>query len=800
MFRLTYVLVFLVLAVGGLAQSPVPEPLPATVKLQYPNTDIQAILDLYESLTRKTVIRPNQVVGATLYIVVPDPVPREEAIKLIESTLLINGFTLVPSPDGKTVKVFGNGVSPRTGGIPIIADPELIPDHEQVISYLFKLEYADPLEVSQTMQASFGASTAGYTALVPLPKSRMLLVTESSTIIRGLLQLVKEIDLPPAKVVSEWITLERADAKEVLEKLKEIFEKQPSQTGAPGAAPVAPGAPRVRPATTPDGIPLPPGATLETVSAETIELTAGNTLTEDAIIVGKIKISADTRTNRIHVITRPVNIKFVRDLVKEFDLNLPFGEPAERALKFVTASDVLDSVIKAIQDPGAKDSGNTAGQGNQQNALGGNRQNGAQNGLGGNTGSNSGSTGGTSFSEELSTNPVDTVPKAIVVGSTRIIADTRTNKIIVLGNKEVKDKIFKLLDRLDVRAPQVSIHAVIGQLELTDKEQFGVDYILKKGGAVGFFPTPGTGVGSGVTGGATSANNTGIVTATPAGPVLNLSNLLTQRNISQIAVAGGSGLSGFFTAGDTLNAIVTALENTNRFRVTARPHIFTSNNKKAIIASGQEVAVPTQSLTTANNGGVNNGDNASVSSSIQYKKIALQLEVVPLINSEREVTLDILQKVDDISGTTVVSGNKIPTISTRYIKTTVSVPNEATIILGGLIQVSDQNGYAGIPYLSKIPVLGPLFRTTSKEKIRRELVILIRPSVTITPDESVQAREREQEMLKIEPDIEGTLYPTGTRRSSPPPPAFRGPPVPILVDKTLDQSADKPVVPLKKKK
>ena len=796
MFRLTYVLVFLVLAVGGLAQSPVPEPLAATVKLQYPNTDIQAILDLYESLTRKTVIRPNQVVGATLYIVVPDPVPREEAIKLIESTLLINGFTLVPSPDGKTVKVFGNGVSPRTGGIPIIADPELIPDHEQVISYLFKLEYADPLEVSQSMQASFGASAAGYTALVPLPKSRMLLVTESSTIIRGLLKLVKEMDLPPAKVVSEWITLERADAKEVLEKLKEIFEKQPSQTGAPGAAPVAPGAPRVRPATTPDGIPLPTGATLETVSAETIELTAGNTLTEDAIIVGKIKISADTRTNRIHVITRPVNIKFVRDLVKEFDLNLPFGEPAERALKFVTASDVLDSVIKAIQDPGAKDSANTTGQGNQQNALGGNRQNATQNGLGGNTGSNSSSTGGASFSEELSTNPVDTVPKAIVVGSTRIIADTRTNKIIVLGNKEVKDKIFKLLDRLDVRAPQVSIHAVIGQLELTDKEQFGVDYILKKGGAVGFFPT-GTGTTTGTT--TTTTNNTGVVTATGLAPTLNLSNLLTQRSISQIAVAGGSGLSGFFTAGDTLNAIVTALENTNRFRVTARPHIFTSNNKKAIIASGQEIAVPTQSLTTANTGGVNNGDNASVSSSIQFKKVALQLEVVPLINSEREVTLDILQKVDEISGSTRVGGNDIPTISTRYIKTTVSVPNEATIILGGLIQVSDQKGYAGIPYLSKIPVLGTLFRTTSKSTVRRELVILIRPSVTISPDESVQAREREQEFLKIEPDIEGTLYPTGTRRGRVPPPAFRGPPAPSLVDKTVDNSAEKPGVYLKKK-
>ena len=77
-----------------------------------------------------------------------------------------------------------------------------------------------------------------------------------------------------------------------------------------------------------------------------------------------------------------------------------------------------------------------------------------------------------------------------------------------------------------------------------------------------------------------------------------------------------------------------------------RPTVFTSNNKKAIIASGTEVPVPVNTLTNANAGVIN--QTAAVSASIEYKKVATQLEVVPLINSEKEVSLDILQKIDNI--------------------------------------------------------------------------------------------------------------------------------------------------------
>ena len=140
-------------------------------------------------------------------------------------------------------------------------------------------------------------------------------------------------------------------------------------------------------------------------------------------------------------------------------------------------------------------------------------------------------------------------------------------------------------------------------------------------------------------------------------------------------VAGGTNI--YIAAGNYLATIVHALESTGKFKVISRPMVFTSNNKKAIIASGQEIPVPVSSLTNIVNNTTVNG-TAAVASNIEFKKVALQLEVVPLINSDKEVSLDILQKIDSIAGSQVIDGNSIPTIATRYIRTNVSAANGST--------------------------------------------------------------------------------------------------------------------------
>ena len=194
--------------------------------------------------------------------------------------------------------------------------------------------------------------------------------------------------------------------------------------------------------------------------------------------------------------------------------------------------------------------------------------------------------------------------------------------------------------------------------------------------------------------------------------------------------------------------------------------VFTSNNKKALIASGQQVAVPATTQSGYGYGTTSSSGLVSTSN-IEYKDVFLKLEVQPLINSDREVTLDIVQEVNSLAGdstsTTTTSGVNAPTINSRRIKTTVSVANNATVVLGGLVTENKTDSRSGIPILSKIPMIGSLFSSKTRSIKRSELVVLIRPTVTQTPSDAVRAGENAQEKLNFPPDLDATLDPQGTR-------------------------------------
>jgi general secretion pathway protein D len=701
----------------------------ATVKLQYPNSDVVDVLRLYEQLTGKKLVMDNNVIGK-VNIFISKPVPPEEAIKIIEMNLLLNGYSLVPA-EGDIVKVIGTGKNPRSAGVPIISDEADIPEGDHVISYLFKLRYADPQELQQVL-GQYLSPPQPYTSFLALVKSSSLLVTESSDVIRKLVKIVDQTDIPPAEVKSEFIKLERADASKVVDMLKDIFEKgnQPVTPGYPG------GVRGVRPVVS---------AQQPQPAPEESDVGALIGLSEESVVVGKIKIAADVRTNRIHVITRPINMPFIRKLIGEFDANVDFAKPVTRPLRYVSAGEVMPVLVQALTEPGENQAGAEGGANvNPQQQAQQRRTTSATPSPygGGQTGTGSEST--LNVSEELSTQPVDTAPKAVTVGNAKIIADQRSNSIIVLGNREVVVKVQKILDQMDVRAPQVALTTVIGELTLNNTEEFGVDYFLQfknKNLATGNTPL---GVGGG------SVNlpqgNTGNA------PIIDPASLITFPVFSTLP----AGATAYVAAGNTLAAIVHALDSTGRFKTISRPMVFTSNNKKAIIASGTEIPVPVNTLTApaTTTGVLTTGSSFATSSNIQFKKVALQLEVVPLINSDKEVSLDILQKVDSLAGTTRVDNNDIPNIATRYIRTNVSAPNGSTIVLGGLIMDEKRRGQSGFPILSRIPLIGAIFRDTNKVKNRTELIVLMRPEVTLTALDQYRLRQKTEDKTHFGPEID----------------------------------------------
>jgi len=432
---------------------------------------------------------------------------------------------------------------------------------------------------------------------------------------------------------------------------------------------------------------------------------------------------------------------FIRKLIREFDANVEFGKPVTRPLRYISAADVLPVLVQSLTEPGTTAQAGAEGGASPPPQAQPGRTSTPSPYTGGTTGTSGSQTGTTlNISEELTTQPVDTVPKAVTVGNAKLIADQRANAIIVLGSREVVVKVEKILDEMDVKAPQVALSTVVGQLQLSNNEEFGADYFAKYHNRF---------IGSSRNNAVFGDNdpNIPLPTGSPGGQLLDPANLI---NFSRIIRNVGTGTNIYLAAGDAFAAIVHVLESTGKFKIISRPTVFTSNNKKAIIASGQEVPVPVNTLTNATT--VNNV--ASVSSSIEYKKVALQLEVVPLINSEKEVSLDILQKIDALGNNRLVSGNLIPEINTRYIRTNVSAPNKSTIVLGGLIEDNKQRNSTGIPYLSRIPYVGALFRSTKDTRTRQELIILMRPEVTLTKLDAYRLRQKQEDRTHFGPELE----------------------------------------------
>jgi general secretion pathway protein D len=724
-------------AAGDPAAAASPAP---TARLQFPNSDIVDVLHYYEQLTGKKLVMDNFVQGKVNIFITKD-VTRDEAIKIIEMSMALNGISLVPATQD-IVEVVGAGQNPRKGLVPIFSDLADIPSGNPVISFLFRLQYADPQELQQVLTAYF-QGTSGSINILAVPKSSSLLVTHNADIVRQIATVIQEVDVAPAEVVSEFIKLERADASKVVDMLKDIFEKGSQQQ---------PGQPGVRAVRVPQPQPQP-----VPVEAETPTYTG---LSEEAMVVGKIKLTADVRTNRIHVVTRPINMPFLRKLIGEFDANVEFGKPVTRSLKYISAGDVLPVLVQALTEPG------TGGQ------AGGGAELGASPSASAaprrttstvttpyaaasttSTGYGGGSTSDTlNVSEELETQPVDTTPRAVTVGNTKLIADQRANTIVILGNRDVVVKVEKILDEMDVKAPQVALSTVIGELTLNKDETFGVDYFFRHSRGLDTVGTTNfTGVPPAVGGGTTTANpSPSGAPITTGGSVFDPANLVS---FTQLATNAASGGNVYLAAGRTLAAVVHALESTGRFRVISRPMVFTSNNKKAIIASGTEIPVPVNTLTNVVNQTTVAG-TAAVASNIEFKRVALQLEVVPLINSEKEVSLDILQKIDSVAGSTIVNGNAIPNIATRYIRTNVSAGNGSTIVLGGLITDSKNRNYSGIPYLSRIPLLGALFRNTTDNKNRTELIILMCPEVTLTKLDLFRLRQKWEDNNHFGPELD----------------------------------------------
>ena len=689
------------------------------VDLIYPNVPVTDILSFYETLTDKILIRDANMTGVNMSIIVNKKIRKSEAIRVIEATLLLNGYSLVPD-SGNRVKVINSsagGKNPRSEGVPLYANAAALPTGNEVVSYFMQLRFlasADALTIFQQHVVLH----PGYGSIISVPNAQALVITENVSLIRQLINLVELIDVPPARVISEFITLKRADAERVAETITKMIDAEKSDKQKRD---VAPGAPAASGQASAAGGSPPPAAG-----------GAGNELFENDLVAGSAQLIPDARTNRILVITRPVNFPYIKNLIEEFDEVVGSSAPLERPLKYVSASEVLPVLADLLlENDGTGGAGGRQGQTGQTAPAPKNTSQSSQNNSS-NNGSGLGGGSGVDSHPDILSEPEDTGPTSLIFLITHLIAYYKYNSMIVIGPPDRQEKVRSILNELDKRPPQVYLSTVIGQLTLTNNREFGIDYLK-------LFQSPG----------GTSGNNNGL-----AGAILNTATSLVNPSslTTAAAVPASGGLALYGTIGKNLSVYVHALESTNRFKVLARPVVYTANNKKATISSGQKVPFPTSTLTNLNNsGGVLNNNNAAVAANIDYEDVVLKLEVIPLINADNEVNLKIAQVDDSIAGSQTISGNTVPTISTQQITTTVTVPNGNTVVLGGLITENTTNNLTGIPVLMHLPWVGPLFRDTKKNTERDELIIFIQPTVVQSNAEMLAASENEKNRAETGP-------------------------------------------------
>ena len=684
--------------------APVPE---QTVSLNFQNSPVTEILSLYETLTRKRLVRDSGVAqGAPLTIAVPGDVPRSEAIRLIEASLLLNGYTFV-EVDDNTAKILGPSKFPRSQGIPIYSSPSLLPQGEEVISYFMKLNYLSPQDAVQLFSQAISPPNA-YTSFAPVPNVQAVLITENIPVIRKLIDLQNLVDVPPAKVITEWITLKRADAEKVVETLQTLLEQRDENAAKAAGQPGQP--PQV-------------DAQGQVIQTSTGGASGGGQF-ESSLVIGETQLVADPRTNRILVVTRPVNFPYIKQLIDQLDAPVPLDAVLERPLKFVAASDVLPVLSDLLSDGEEDAGGATSSPGGSSNDSGSIIQPGSGQGIGSTSGLGT-SGGGLSTADRIKEPTTDVAPESVIIGKTKIIADKSANSIIVIGPPDSRQKAAQLLDMLDVRPRQVYIAAVIGELNLTDEMEFGFSYFLR-------YVNNGEGTGA-------------------AGSIINSilqpnTNLPTAADlVSPKLFQNLQGLTVYGTIADAVDIYARALESTGKFKILSRPVVYTTNNKKAVISSGQQIPYASSTLTSQSLSGTTVNPGTGITANITYKDVLLKLEVLPLINANKDVTLVIVQTNNNVLGEqNFGGGNTAPIISAQELTTTVTVPNGGTVVLGGLIVERMQADDSGIPFLMRIPVLGYFFKQTSREVRRQELIVLLQPTVVENDEELAKASWQER--------------------------------------------------------
>lgn len=292
-------------------------------------------------------------------------------------------------------------------------------------------------------------------------------------------------------------------------------------------------------------------------------------------------------------------------------------------------------------------------------------------------------------------------------GDIKIQAHESTNALVVNAPPDVLRSLRDVIRRLDIRRAQVVVEAVIAEISTDKSEQLGVQWVID-----------GTGSGSAI----------GIINFEAAG--VSIASALADP--PSIAGATGANVAIGRTSGSNdVAALISALSSDATTNILSTPSLVTLDNEQAEIVVAQNVPFVTGQYTSTGSG------NTSVNpfQTIQREDVGLILRVKPQINEGNAVKLEVEQEVSSIS----LSAQQATDVVTnkRSIKTSVLVDDGQVLVLGGLVDDTVTEVEQKVPGLGDIPGLGWLFKSRRATKIKRNLVVFLKPTILRTNDDSI---------------------------------------------------------------
>ncbi len=671
---------------GGSARSSgACEPMDGKFLLAFNKADILDLLEQASRWTCRNFAYTDEVVRGKITLLSKTPVTADEAYAAFLAALNTSGIAMYQT--GKYWKLVRIADAKKVPIPTLLGDDTEIPALEQPLTKLFRLRYVDP----DQLRAVLGNFTSPQGADIQTIPPDILLVTDIGLNVRRIERLLEALDQPGSHDLVRVIQVQYAPARDVADKVNQIFVQAPGQPAKGTRRPVIGGV--ATPGAAPGAAP------------------AGGAL-GDSNDISISKVVADERTNKLIVISDEKSYQRIVELVRQLDTP--------------TAGEGSIHVI-FLKNANAEDLSNTL-----QNLASGSRR----------TGSSGGSPPPPSVTAAMASPPGVSAPRAgggtaeLFSGDVKVTADKPSNSLVIIASASDFAVIQRLIDKLDRPRRQVFVEAVIMEVDIDNTSDIGVGMHLavpvNTPNGKGFIPI---------------GLEPGKINSLNPTSALQLGGFLTGL-VGPVSAE----LKDIFPF-PSVGVVIQALQSNSDVNVLSTPHLIAQDNEESEIIVGNNVpfqagynpgfntGVGTTTTGNTTNNLLASPYAVSLIAPIQRQNVDLKLKIKPQIHEGDMVRMDIEESQEEIVANNPTLG---PTTAKRSVKTKVVVKDQSTIVIGGLVQDRNVTSVSKVPLLGDIPILGWAFRSTNIVKKKTNLLLLLTPYIIRDQSDFRRILERKQ--------------------------------------------------------